>query len=335
MLSESFASVLRSGRDHFNAEFKSARHKHPELDGDAFSSFLATSVDPLIQAVARCRPERVADTALAAYEVALELVGLRLSGPRARTPLLDHGWRRVLPAAAALVAESPLRLLSALSNALHQLAAWPDANHEAWISSMAALAPHAPNGDVLLGLGQLCAWRAGLAHYRNGALAVADSLPAELVLAALGAAAGSDWARVRQGLHESPWFDPSAATSGVRCVGAVGGFRGFGGPFAVPPRVVCAGEHFFVLSGDDTWLLSADVFGATLHRARSDELDGARPRGELPPGATTGEGHVEVDGRKVPIPLNGKPTSAAFGASTLALTGQLTHAVVLVAWERS
>ncbi len=334
MLSESFSTVLRSGREHFNAEFKSARHKHPELDADAFGGFLANSVDPLVRAVAGSRPERVTDTVLAAYDVALELVGLRLAGPRARTPLLDAGWQRVLPAAAPLVAENPARLLSALSNALHQLASWPGARAEYWISTLERLAPRAGDADALLALGQLCAWRAGLAHYRKGALAVASALPPDLARSAVGAPPGADWASVQQALAKSPWFDPAENASGVRCVGAVGGFRGFGGPFPVPPRVVCVGDHLFVQSGDDVWLLTADAFGATLHRARRDELDGAQPRAELPRGVSAGEGHLEVDGKKVPIPLGGKATSVAFGASTLALTGSLTHTVVLLAWER-
>src|SRR6187402_1373440 len=123
MLSEAFAGVLRSGREHFNREFKSAQRKYPELDGGSFGAFLASAGDPLVQATAARRPESAGAVALAAYDVALELVGQRLAGPRARHDLLDLGWRQVLPPVAELVAHAPFQILSALSNALHQLAA--------------------------------------------------------------------------------------------------------------------------------------------------------------------------------------------------------------------
>ena len=103
MLSEAFASVLRSGRAEFNAQFAEARRVHPDLDGAAFAEFLGTEADRLVRAVGQVQPERVTEVAMAAYEAGLELVAQKLIGPGARHPWVGEGWRRVLPAVAPLV----------------------------------------------------------------------------------------------------------------------------------------------------------------------------------------------------------------------------------------
>ena len=80
-VSETLAAVLRSERVAFNIRFAETRHRLPGLDGEAFSDFLRQHIDPLAQAVARHRPERVPEVVHAAYDLGLELVGRRLAGP--------------------------------------------------------------------------------------------------------------------------------------------------------------------------------------------------------------------------------------------------------------
>ena len=96
-----------------------------------------------------------------------------------------------------------------------------------------------------------------------------------------------------------------------------------GGFFAEPPRVAAADGQLFVHSGTDCWLLAADAFGATFHRASAPEAEGARPmmatlprRTQLPPEA-------------------GEPTSIAATPTTLAVTTTLTHRVLLYARSRA
>ncbi len=114
----------------------------------------------------------------------------------------------------------------------------------------------------------MAGWRAGLAHLRQGALAAAEALPPSLALAAVGAPDSSSWPEIREHLLADPWFDPSAAkgagngaTGRPRGMAQAGAFRGFGGSFAEPPRVAATGEHFLVCSGEECWLLTADLFG--------------------------------------------------------------------------
>src|SRR6185312_4146890 len=129
--------------------------------------------------------------------------------------------------------------------------------------------------------GQVLGWRAGLAHYRSSALIVATTLPSTLALAAVGAHTKQKWSDVVQRLEDDPWFDPAkseatADRSRLAIVARVGGFRGFGGLFVEPPEVASSRDQLWVKSGDDCWLLCADVFGYTFHRATVEEFEGAR-----------------------------------------------------------
>jgi hypothetical protein len=340
MISDAFASGLRSGRAEFNAQFAEARRRYPELDAEAFAGFLQTAADPVVRAVASALPERGVEAVRAIYDAALELVGQRIVGPCARRPFVEEGWKRVLPAAASLLATSPAGVVAAVSNALHRLGTTAGARPAQWIEEMERLAPRCREVDSLLKLGQVAAWRAGLAHFRQGAIAAADTVPETLALAAVGAPASARWADVRQRLLANPWFDPSnpedqLIAAPVRVAAQVGAFRGFGGLFTKPPRVTAAGEHFLVCSGEEGWLLTADAFGATFHRATVDESATAQRSSGLPSGLEIAGSKIAWQGNRFEIPALGELTSAAANAATLAVTSSLTHSVVLVALARA
>ena len=337
-ISEAFASVLRSGRSEFNAQFAEARRLYPELDGAALLQFLRTHVDPLVRALEQMRSERVPEVVMAAYDAALELVGQKLVGPGARNHLLEEGWRRLLTPIAALVATAPARVISAVSNALHNLETTPGARPEQWIADLERLGTNCEDVDTFLRLGQVAAWRAGLAHFRPGALAAADGLPTALALAAVGAPTSSEWPEVRKQLLANPWFDPATPiTAGngdatrVQVMAQAGAFRGFGGVFIEPPHVAAEGEHFLVRSGEENWLLTADLFGATFHRTNPSDFDLAIQNSKLPPGLKVADWKVVWGNERFEIAGLGKFTSAAANGTTLALTSELTHSVVLVA----
>jgi hypothetical protein len=333
MVSAALASILRSGRADFNARFVVERRIHPDLEAGAFVEFLGTAVDDLVQAVEKARADRLGEVTMAAYDTALELVGLKLAGPGSRLASVEEGWRRVLPKAAALVATAPGRVIPAVCNAVHQLASTPGARPAQWIETMEKIGQDCADADAFLKLGQVSAWRAGLAHFRQGAIATADALPEALALAALGAKSGSSWADVREQLLANPWFDPANAAKGsstMRVVARAGSFRGFGGLFVEPPLVASSGDHFLVRSGSECWLLTADVFGATFHRASVTEFEAAGER-RLPSGLQVSGSRVVLNGDRFELPDLGDFASAAANATTLALTSRLTHSIVLMA----
>ena len=326
MVSEQFARVLRSSRDELNARFAEARQRQPALAADAFLDFLRDVVDPLICAVDKACPERSDAVALAAYDVALELVAQRIAGAGARGSAIDTTWRRLLPTIARIVAAEPPRVLASLTNAAHQLEATPGAKPGAWIDDMARLGPECSNVEDLLRVGQIAAWRAGLAHFRRGAIGVAAVLPESLALLAVAAAPSTKWPEIEAGLLASEWFDParpderrvSGKGEPLRARAMVGAFRGFGGVFLEPPRVTHVRGHFHVSSGDQCWLLTADLYGATFHRVAPNDVALPKPVASVPAGVRLPDGCGSV-------------TSVASSETTLAVTRSMTHQVMLLA----
>jgi hypothetical protein len=317
---DALAGVLRSGRDLFNAQFAAARRLYPDLDGDQFRAFLEATVDPLAQAAG----ERRAEVVMASYELGLELVGKRL----AARPFIEDAWRALAAAAPAHVAACPRPLLAAVANALVQLVAAPGARPASWIADLRALAPLCPDVGALLKVGQVRAWRAGLAHYRASALAACDTLAEPLATAAIGGT--GPWPALRDRLARDPWFVPGGEGAVIHTLGA---FRGFGGVFRVPPRIARRGGQLVVESGGDAWLLTADAFGATFHPASVDERTGAFQTA-LPRETRLAGGALTIGGQTLAVPLCGELTSVAADETTLALTAAFTHHVTVVALTR-
>jgi hypothetical protein len=333
MLSPAFTSVLRSGRGEFNRRFSEAKRLYPNLAAGTFSEFLQNGVDPLMTEVARVSPDRVADVAQAAYDVALELVGQRLAGPGARDGMLGESWRQLLPPLAGLIALEPARLLAALTNAVHHISSVPAARPDQWIHEMARWGADCSEVDAVLRLGQICGWRAGLAHFRADALALTDSFPEPVMLSLFQSASDAPWSEVKKHLVESPWCDPAAARRpGVpRVVCQAGTFRGFGGLFTEPPRVTYGDGQFRVRSGSESWLLSADLFGATFHRCPLEEFKTVEKSTGSPLGLRADGDDLFFRGQRLGFPAPGRITSAAHDQTTLAVTSSFTHSVTLVA----
>ena len=319
------ASVLRSARAEFNARFVEMKRRHPDLDADAFSAVLRTMVDPVAEAVDAVNPERVPATVWAAYDAALIVVAEKLAGPGGRYPVIAEAWQDLLPAVAPLVAEAPGRVIGAVTNALTQLASTPGIRAVEWTERLLTIAPELKTVDELLHAGQVAGWRCGLAHYREGALAAADSLPPAVALRLLDAPANAVWPDVRSRLANERWWNPAHETKSesLRVVRTAGAFRGFGGLFIEPPIIAAIGEQIFVRSGAGCWLLTADIFGATFHRAELSEFETAAHKKSPPP--------LELPSVLRDLPALGELTSTAETSDTVAITGTLTHSITLLA----
>lgn len=336
-----FGEILRAGRDQFNARYAQARHAYPSLDGAAFGAHLSQNVAPLIEAVARAAPNAASLVAQIAYDLSLELVGQKFMGAGARYPLIEQGWREAFPALAAHIAARPQALLVALTNALYNLSLTPGARGEAWIAALPKLAPLCATPDQLLSAGQTLAWRMGMAHYRDGALDACATLPPALALAALGVSgAGDEAARdaAIRALRQDRWLrlDNAApnrrGAPALRQVALVGAFRGFGGQFMSPPLVASDGEHIFAKSEEECWLLTADAYGATLHRAEPSEFEAAQKAGvNAAKPFMLVKGVATHAGLQASFPELEQVSSIAQTASALAVTTPASHVITLIA----
>lgn len=144
----------------------------------------------------------------------------------------------------------------------------------------------------------VAAWRSGLVRYRRAALDAARSLPGPVARAALSLAPSST-GELRDVLDRhvaDPWWWPEGGTTeepgpwasaGVHVLGRFGGFRGFGGPWLTPPRVVGPDPRRPGLGwalrtdGPDgpapAWTLVADVHGSVVARAHGPVGEPGRP----------------------------------------------------------
>ena len=320
MISPAFASILASGRTQFNARAAEARRRFPSLDMAAFGAFLHDGVDPLVLAVSSAAPERVGGVTLAAYDMALELVGHGLAGPAAKNPFLNTVWRELAPSFAPLLATAPVDVLGMLSNAAIHIASVAGAWPAQWQAGMAAVAPQVGSVAQLRAVGQVLAWRAGVAHFRQGALAAADTLPPALALAAFDEP-GAQWPQVHAQLLDYPWRGNAEGRE-------FGSFSGLGGDFGTPPQVRATNDGFVVRSAERHYLLVADAYGAVLHSATAQEYEQATTG--MPSSVRLDGATVHVGARSIALDLPAGDIAIAANAHTLAITSPWTHAIRLL-----
>lgn len=332
MVGDALAALLARSRGDWNARFAQARLRYPDLDAQAFVRLLEGPIDALATASAAAVPQRAESIVAAAYDAALTLVGRKVVGAGDLGAAVEAAWTKVLPALVAHLAESPERVVRLVTHAVYNLATTPEARPAQWTDAMARLGPLAVDVAMLERLGQVLAWRAGLAHLRAPAIALADALPPSLAASAVQADDGFAWPHARARLLADPWDRLDGAPSrGLREVARVGAFRGFGGWFVMPPEVGVAGEHFVVRSGDDAWVLTADAFGATWHRASDAEVRASRDPHATRDEVSIRRNIVHQAGSELRLADLERIGGYAATATTLAVTSPDTYAVVLIA----
>jgi len=345
VVSPDFATLLAERRDALNTRFRAARAALPRLDIDGVLDFLAETLAPIVDTLSVSSAGAVLEQL---FDVALPLLGKDLLGSGARLPYVRRGWEELLPRWPHLLAQQPLRLARALSNALHALANQAGARPADWIEAIGPIGERASSVDDLLEAGKVLAWRCGLAQYRAGALDAARRLPPELAAAALGARRLTDQVArdaLIARLRADPWTDPSQSTAipaRLRLVATTGAFQGFGGPFAAPPAVSLVGEELVVEDGKAHYALRADRFGSVFLRIPPPPAGrSARPRrGSASRVSSPGQGTrltMDADGNvrwgdhEARFPELADASSAAFDGRILAVTLPLAHAVFLLA----
>jgi hypothetical protein len=220
--------------------------------------------------------------------------------------------------------------LGSLSNAAVNLGKVANARTEQWMRDMAALAPRVETLPQFQAVGQILAWRAGIAHFRIGAIHAASQLPGELALAAMGVGDDVQWSALRGQLLADPWWLPAQADPEKRhAVIELGAFTGFGGQFAEPPQVRACPEGFFVRSASRYHFLVADAFGAVLHAATVEEFDHAKHYRFARAAAVQGT-RLVIGTRQIDLDLPAHAIAVECNAHTVAVTSPFTHAIRLL-----
>lgn len=274
------AEALDVRRDRFNAIVATVRRARPQFDTAVLAEQLRGPVAAVVESCAAHTPGSGPSVLAALFEPIVELVGQRRLGGGTHDALLT-----ALPELAPALVDSPREVFASLANAMFHLQSFA-LPVEPWLRRVVR-AGEAGDVATVLRAGQVAAWAVGLAHYRRSALATAAALSGDALAAALDAPVALDVEATVTALRRDRWARPDGTRVSSDVVAhAVGGFRGFGGPFLAPPAVAVDGDRLVVTSGAGAWRLHADAFGATLTRT---ELDGATTTAgdtnpTLPPG---------------------------------------------------
>jgi hypothetical protein len=322
MVSARFAALLAAGRPELNRRAAEARRRSPAFDPAAFSAFVSTSVDAVVGVVDRRDPERAGAAAFAAYDIGLALAAQARAGTA-----VEQAWADVAPRYGGLLAAQPAAVLGLLTNAALHLEKSRVARVPEWLALMAALAPQVTDLRQLRVAGQISAWRSGLAHFRQGALAAGDTVPEPLALAAFGIV-GLSWPEARDQLRDDPWWTTDAAShQRLRKKGIeIGGFTGFGGAFGQPPEVRPAPDGFWVRSGEHYALLIADACGAVLQPASEVEYTHHATPAREAKVAHFGE-QMTINGRVLETDLPTATLRVVCNARSAAITSPYSHAI--------
>ncbi|MBI4952997.1 MAG: hypothetical protein HY908_13265 [Myxococcales bacterium] len=322
-MSELFRGVCARERERLNALFRAhGRGVEPAVALE----LLRRTVAPVVDALGAPAASEAPAVATALFEVALRGQTRGLFGAHS-AGAFETALVAALPGFGPALVRAPLRLLGALGNGWARLERelGPDTATR-WLDAWSAVAPSCTASDeALYGAGLVLAWRFGLAEARDKALARAAALGPELCEALTGSSE-LDPAPERR-------FAPpgSRARLGPPAVVArVGGFVGFGGPFARPPDVYGLGARLYATDGDVVRELFADVFGARLVPTPlgcEALLEGASEAQVLTVNAA---GVVDWDGARVTLPALRDAKSGASSPGLAAVALATSHAVFVL-----
>ena len=340
-VSNTFAETLKRGRERYNTKFALARHVYPALDGETFSAHLAKVVGPIVEVVAKENREKIDVITDALYDLSLELIGKDFFGRQVRYPAMLEGWEFLLPLIPNLLVQDALTITSSITNAIYNLSVETSARPRFWLEIMAEIGSRCSDVAAFLEAGKIVAWRAGLAHYREGALKACRSLKPEIACLCLGIDETQNVIDLESWLiqlERDPWLNPSEVSNGLkkeqrlRIVREVGAFRGFGGLFIAPPRISYSDGQFLVYDTEQWWMMTADIFGATFHRL-GQSLSGVKNVLNFN-ARIDSQGRVTMNGHQASFYTLADGTSFASDDTTLAVTVPLSHSIYLIALSR-
>ncbi len=332
------AEALKRGRERFNTKFAYARHTYPALDAAVFADHLRFVVQPIATAAHAARADKIDEAVDALYDLSLELVGKGLLGEQTRYPAMLRGWTDLFPSLAHLLANDARRFAGAVTNALYNLSVTPSARPTFWIDVMKDIGSGCSDVESFLEAGKAVAWRSGMAHYRTGALEACLNLDAQIARLALAIPDTNTVAieTIVERLRRDPWLSPATVSESAGWKKTlkmmnppVGAFRGFGGVFTAPPEVALSDGELIVFDNENCWLMTADLFGSTLHRIGNTlpNID-AKPQRFF---EIDKSGRVTAEQHRTAFPQLAGCASSASTETTLAVTIPVSHSVYLIA----
>lgn len=330
-----FTEALTRNRERLNTKFIYARQMFPQLDSGVFSGCLTQMVQPVVLTM-EDESEEVIDRVLEVlYDFSLDLIGKGYLGPKGKYPELLFAWEKLFCSASHLLRQDPRLFAGSVLNAVYNLSSLQEQRSKQWTELMQMLSGDCDTISLFLDAGKVAAWRCGLAHYRQAALEIAETLKPSILARILELPPEADPVAVLDAIKNDPWLTPAAALtkdsqqSQLKVARVLGTFRGFGGVMLRPPHVQLLDNEIFASDNENSYLVSADVFGGTLQRTA--DLSPSKQKKSQRAFIVDKHGTVAKDHYSSKIPELADSTSCASTESTLAVTIPRSHSVYIVA----
>jgi hypothetical protein len=309
-------------------------HRFLRLNSAALTRVILENLDPLFANIESKPPEQLDIMIEALFSLACELIGKDLLGEKSHLPLINRLFGEMLPQLLHILPEDP-SLAGRLCNAIYKMEQ-SNANAAAWLDKMLQGSKFCQKPAELLALGQVLAWRFGMAHYRISASEIWRQMPKALAAFSFDLSL-REYQALSGNLDEilaNPWCPISSAclnseAASLALVGTVGGFIGFRGFFISPPEVTCAAGQLYAFDSQMCYSLHADCYGVTLRRFGNDIPENAGQKGDNL--AIDTQGKVHKHGASAQFTQLASCLSQACDGHTLAVTMPYSHKIYLIA----
>lgn len=263
MISSAFKSFLQTERKQCNQIFATLHHQHPQIDAESFQQFLVKQLDPVV-ALLDDSGQSIGHFAMAGYQHGLDLAAKRWLGKSEIYHYVIQLWRDVIPQSLNWISTNPDYWFNILANVLCRLNAHDPASASRWLNLMSQSAKECKSAEEFKKLGLIAAWMAGLACYRESALAALTEI-SDGLFSAISQTDSKDRAQVQQSLINNRWLDFSVSQAKpLSLQKRFGSAALLEGEFAEPPKVLMHNNQLYITSTNQTWMLFFDAFGEML-----------------------------------------------------------------------
>lgn len=238
--------ILNKKSDFFNQQCRSAQALSSQLTGSDITNWIIQVIEPIIISFTKFSENKISSLVEFLFK---EMITFLASDKKNRNYDYYKRCWLLFTLNPDLFESTPRKSLKALTSALDSILNHSEEKADKWLSKMTLISPLLKTYDDLLDTGRLTAWTCGLAHLRNLALPINNSLNKEILLLLFNEIP-------QDKIFNSHWLDFT--------IRSTGNFVGLDGIFYNPPLLTKHDEHVFISDKQNCYGLFADHFGESL-----------------------------------------------------------------------
>ncbi|OZG74151.1 hypothetical protein BTA51_03775 [Hahella sp. CCB-MM4] len=269
MKSAALKLFFQAERETCNQMVISVRHQSQLFDTNDLNWFVVNCLDPLMLNLDGQSNQTSFPVAHAGFIHGLELVSLNWIKSDDKRDFVLKAWNEYYPKILNIIQLAPHKVFAETSNLFSHLLGFGHERPLCWLSMMSKVLGELDSYELFKQAGFVCAWMAGLAHFRDTALNQLETMPAPIVRALFDLSDDIDLKSHLARLRNSRWAKKLSATENGTpssyCVERrIGRCDLLGGEFPLPPQALNYRGQLLIKSGELAWQLHADAFGSTL-----------------------------------------------------------------------